>query len=114
MSDVIEKAGPVNRRTFLAAIPAAIAAAPLVAADHPRLAIDGGKPVRAARLSGFGYPGARMYDEQEKTEILEAYETKTLFRFYGPGKSYKVETFEREFAAFMGAKYVLAVTSGTA
>jgi 8-amino-3,8-dideoxy-alpha-D-manno-octulosonate transaminase len=115
MSDTNQNPGAVNRRTFLAAIPAAIAAAPLVAAtEGGQLAIDGGKPVRATRLSGFGYPGARLYDEQEKTEVLEAYDTKTLFRFYGPSQSHKVEYFEKEFGAFMGARYVLAATSGTA
>src|SRR6266852_9891082 len=84
MSDNSQNPGPVNRRTFLAAIPAAIAVAPFVAAaDAPKLAIEGGKPVRTARLTGFGYPGARLYDEQEKAEVLDAYATKTLFRYYG-------------------------------
>ena len=114
MSDT-QNPGPVNRRTFLTAIPAAIAAAPLAAAaSEPKLAIEGGTPVRSTRLTGFGYPGARMYDNQEITEVSEAYQTKTLFRFYGPGQPHKVELFEKEFGAFMGAKYVLAVTSGTA
>jgi 8-amino-3,8-dideoxy-alpha-D-manno-octulosonate transaminase len=115
MNDNNQNPVPVNRRTFLATIPAALAVAPLVtAADVPKLAIEGGKPVRTVRLTGFGYPGARLYDEQEKAEVLEAYATKTLFRYYGPGKPNRVEQLEKEFAAFMGAKYVLAVTSGTA
>jgi len=117
MSDSIQNPHPVNRRTFLAAIPTAIAAAPLVAAttDGQKLAIDGGTPVRASRhMSGAGYPGARVYDDQEKKEVSEAIDTKTLFRFYGPGKPHKVEYFEKELAAYLGAKHVLGVTSGTA
>ena len=111
----IENPPPVDRRTFLATIPAAMAAVPLVAATTDRpLAIDGGTPVRTSRHSGVGYPGARVYDDQEKTEITEAIDTKTLFRFYGPGEPHKVEYFERDFGAFLGTKHVLGVTSGTA
>jgi hypothetical protein len=67
MSDSIENPRPVNRRTFLATIPTAIAAAPLEAAattEGQKLAIDGGTPVRASRHMPFvGYPGARVYDD---------------------------------------------------
>ena len=127
MSKTIQNPHQVNRRTFLAAIPAAIAAAPSMSAapalsatpvmadaDPTKLAIDGGKPLRATYLGGEGFPGAKMYDEQEKHEVLDAYATKTLFRFYGPGKPVMAESFEKELATFMGAKYVLGVTSGTA
>jgi len=78
-----------------------------------KLAIDGGKPVRAEPLIGR-YPGAMMIGEEEKKAVLEVLESKSLFRFYGPGEPSKVSTFEDEFAEKMGAKHALAVTSGTA
>ena len=112
---LLENKGPVNRRAFLTGVPAAIAAGPLVAAsDRQRLASEGGTPVRSTPLTGGGFAGARAYDEKERAELSEAYETKSLFRFYGPGKPRKVEQFEQELAAFMGTKYALGVTSGTA
>jgi dTDP-4-amino-4,6-dideoxygalactose transaminase len=54
-------------------------------------------------------------DEEEEQAVLEVIRSKRLFRYYGPnpGPS-KVEEFEKAFARFMGAKYAVAVTSGTA
>ena len=106
---------PVNRRTFLAAIPvvAATASAASAADGEEKLAIDGGKPVRPAGLWS-SYPGTQFYDDKERTHLLEAYDSHSLFRFYGPKEPKKVAQFEKEFAQFMGAKYALCVTSGTA
>jgi len=78
-----------------------------------KLAIDGGRPVREEPLIGL-YPGAMMIGEEEKRAVLEVLESRSLFRFYGPGEPNKVETFEKEFAEKMGTKHALAVTSGTA
>src|SRR6266478_9252140 len=97
----------VDRRMFLAALPA------IAAADELKLAVDGGKPVRSTRLS-TGFPGAQFYDEQERMELNQAYDTHTLFRFYGPQTPEKVVKFEQELGSFMGVKHALAVTSGTA
>src|SRR5438067_1202627 len=106
---------PVNRRTFLAAIPvvAATASAASAADAGEKLAIDGGKPVRVAGLWS-SFPGTQFYDGKERTHLLEAYDSHSLFRFYGPKEPKKVAQFEKEFAQFMGAKYALCVTSGTA
>jgi dTDP-4-amino-4,6-dideoxygalactose transaminase len=54
-------------------------------------------------------------DEAEEQAVLEVLRTKRLFRFYGPddGPS-KVDQLEQAFAAHMGTRYALAVTSGTA
>lgn len=64
-----------------------------------------------------GGPGAFMFGEEEKKELLEVVEGKHLFR-YGteddPDFKHKVKSFEEEMAAFTGAKYALATTSGTA
>ncbi|MBI3695717.1 MAG: DegT/DnrJ/EryC1/StrS family aminotransferase [Acidobacteria bacterium] len=88
----------MKRRVFLAAVPALAAARP---------------PVRATRLS-TSYPGTQFYDQQEQNEVLGALESRSLFRWYGPGTPKKVARFEQELARFMGVKHALAVTSGTA
>ena len=106
MSDPIITRHGVNRRAFLAATVPAIAATSLPAAQSETGA-------RTTPLT-TECPGAQYYDEKERVELNEAYDTHTLFRYYGLQPPVKVAKFEQEFGAFMGAKYVLAVTSGTA
>ncbi len=93
----------VGRRAFLAAAPAGAAAAQSGNGISPR-------PQRPPTA----YPGAQMYDDQERAAVNQALESKSLFRWYGPGKPTKVTTFEQDLARYMGARYALAVTSGTA
>jgi 8-amino-3,8-dideoxy-alpha-D-manno-octulosonate transaminase len=100
----------INRRELLSA--AALAAAGAQAA--PTLAVNGGKPVREKPLKAT-YWGPEFYDDKERAELLDVLEARSPFRWYGPGAPpRKVLQFEQEFAARMGAKYALAVTSGTA
>src|SRR5437879_3378386 len=115
MSHVNQGEKQVNRRRFVGAIPmiAAGTRAAIAADDKEKLAIDGGKPVRAAGLSS-SFPGTQFYDDKERTHLLEAYDSHSLFRFYGPKEPQKVAQFEKEFAHCMGVKYALCVTSGTA
>src|SRR5258705_5220990 len=111
---MIDPIGPRNRVDRRAFLTSAIASSALpAAAARQGAVVEGGKPVRATRLS-TEFPGTQFYDEQERAELNEAYETHSLFRFYGSQTPQKVARFEREFASFMGGKYALAVTSGTA
>lgn len=73
-----------------------------------RLAIDGGPPVRKDRL-GTGPYGPQYYDDEEKQELIEVIDSRNPFRHVGG----KVAQFEREYAKYLGAKYVIGVTSGT-
>jgi 8-amino-3,8-dideoxy-alpha-D-manno-octulosonate transaminase len=62
-------------------------------------------------------PGFEVFGEEEKKEILEVLATGVLFRYEFPEQRkgvWKVKTFEEKFAAYCGAKYGQAVTSGTA
>ena len=61
------------------------------------------------------YPGGLKIGSEEEAAVLEVIRNQRLFRYYGPnpGPS-KVEELEKAFAAFMGTKYAMAVTSGTA
>ena len=62
-------------------------------------------------------PGFEVFGEEEKKEILEVLETGVLFRYEFQEQRkgvWKVKGFEEKFAAYCGAKYGQAVTSGTA
>ncbi len=104
----------MSRRTFLAAVSAA-ASAPLLGAaiNHQDLAVEGGKPVRATPLTTH-FEGANFIDEKEEMQVVEAVKSRSLFRFYGFENPTKTRDFELNFAKFIGTKYALAVTSGTA
>lgn len=98
----------MKRRTFVAAASAAAG----LAADSKTgtKAID---PVRAQPLQAK-YWGPEYYDEQEQQQLADVFNARSPFRWYGNQTPLKTATFEREFAAKIGAKYALAVTSGTA
>src|SRR5690242_4320854 len=109
-----------KRRTFLAAVSGLVSSRLLAAdavptrSDHSaQLAVNGGKPVRSTPLSS-SYPGTQFYDEQEPKGVLEVVQSRSLFRWYGPKPTKTVAALERDLAAFVGTKYALAVTSGTA
>jgi 8-amino-3,8-dideoxy-alpha-D-manno-octulosonate transaminase len=106
-----EKSG-ISRRVFLTAVSAAASAPLLAGAAAPRLALNGGTPVRSTPLR-TNYEGANFIGSEEKKELDEAVETRSLFRFYGFSQPQKAKTFEEEFQKFMGVKYALGVTSGT-
>ncbi len=68
----------VGRRAFLTAVPAGAAAVPLQEQT-------GSRPSR----SPTSYPGAQLYDEKERVEVNDALESRSLFRWYGPGSPTK-------------------------
>jgi dTDP-4-amino-4,6-dideoxygalactose transaminase len=100
----------MNRRMFLAG-----AAAAGAAGNTPKLAADGGKPVRETPLKA-DYFGTSVYGEEESRELIDVVKTRRPFRWYGPGNEppVKVATFEKDFARRMQTRYALAVTSGSA
>ena len=101
----------MNRRTFLAGAVAAAGAS----ANPPKLAVEGGSPVRATPLEA-DFWGTAFYGDDEDRELTDVVKLRRPFRWYGPGKEppAKVATFEREFARRMQTKFALAVTSGSA
>jgi dTDP-4-amino-4,6-dideoxygalactose transaminase len=69
------------------------------------LALFGGKPAKSKP-----FPVWPQYDEKERHALEEVLESRVWWRTPGT----KTLTFEREFAAFHGAKHGIAVTNGTA
>ncbi len=80
---------------------------------NAKLAALGGSPARSEPLPP-PYPGALCIGDEEKQAVLEVIESRSLFRYYGPKLLGKVDALEREFAAVVGVRRALAVSSGTA
>ena len=107
-----------NRREFLSTLGAAsvgsmivgTATAGFAAGGKEKLAIDGGTPVRKTPL-GYKAYGPQFYNDVEKRELLEVLESRRPFRWWKSNS--KVLEFEEAYAAHIGVKYALGVTSGT-
>jgi len=106
-----------NRREFLASVGAAGAASIVAKSAGVRaangvekLAIDGGTPVRKTPLHYQPY-GPQFYNEVEQREILEVLASKKPFRWWKKGS--KALQFEQAYAAHIGVKHAIGVTSGT-
>jgi 8-amino-3,8-dideoxy-alpha-D-manno-octulosonate transaminase len=61
-----------------------------------------------------GYVGPQFFDQREEEALREVLESGSPFRYWGPGRPQKVLRFEEAFAKYMGTRFALAVTSGTA
>jgi len=77
------------------------------------LALYGGKPVRPEPLPVM-HPGSSQIDDEEINAVLEVLKSQSLYRFYGPKFMNITGKFEKEFREYVGVKYALAVSSGTA
>jgi 8-amino-3,8-dideoxy-alpha-D-manno-octulosonate transaminase len=82
-------------------------------AQTAALALDGGTPARR-RADPPMYPGGNMIGAEEEQAVLDVLRSKRLFRYYGPNKGEsQVAALEQAFAAHMGARKAVAVSSGT-
>ncbi len=61
-----------------------------------------------------GYIGPQFFDRHEEQALMEVLESRSPFRYWGAGKPTKVLRFEEHFAKYMGTRFALGVTSGTA
>jgi Predicted pyridoxal phosphate-dependent enzyme apparently involved in regulation of cell wall biogenesis len=77
------------------------------------LAINGGKPVREKEFP-TKLLGASLIGSEEMKELADVVKEKSPFRHYGLGNPHKTEDFESEARKMLGAKYALAVSSGSA
>jgi dTDP-4-amino-4,6-dideoxygalactose transaminase len=60
------------------------------------------------------WPGAHYYDDAETEAVLRLIRSHSLFRFYGPDHQNEASLFEKELAGYIGARYCLGVSQGTA
>jgi 8-amino-3,8-dideoxy-alpha-D-manno-octulosonate transaminase len=77
-----------------------------------KLAIDGGTPVRSEPLP-LEFPGVHYMNEEEVEAAVRVLRSRSLFRHYGINEPREVKSFEAEFAAFLGIRHALGVSSGT-
>jgi len=79
---------------------------------NKRLAINGGTPVRTTPLP-LEFPGVHHMGEEEVEAAVRVLRSRSPFRYYGVDLQKEVETFEQEFASFLGISHCLAMNSGT-
>lgn len=60
------------------------------------------------------WPGALHYDEREVEAVSRVVKAQAPYRYYGVDFQREVEQLEKEFAEFIGVKYCLGVSHGTA
>lgn len=102
----------LTRREFLGRGMAAVSVA--------AVALETGSATAAEPAAGNmgtidpGYVGPQFYDQHEAAALREVVESGSPFRYWGPGRPTKVKNFEDAFAAYMGTRFALGVTSGTA
>jgi 8-amino-3,8-dideoxy-alpha-D-manno-octulosonate transaminase len=77
-----------------------------------RLAINGGAAVRSEPLP-LEFPGVHYMDQEEIDAVSRVVRSRSLFRYYGINLQKEVESFESEFADFLGISHATAVSSGT-
>ncbi len=70
-------------------------------------------PIRDTPLPPM-YPGATSYNHRELDAVIKVIKAQSTFRFYGPNFLDYSGMFEKEYAKYIGTKYALAVSSGTA
>jgi len=99
----------LSRRNFLAA--GCLAASGLRL--RPALANPQSSPAEVPDIDP-GFVGPQFFDEKEEQALKEVLESGSPFRYWGPGRPQKVQRFEENFAEYMGVRFALGVTSGTA
>jgi 8-amino-3,8-dideoxy-alpha-D-manno-octulosonate transaminase len=70
-------------------------------------------PIRRQPLPAE-FPGAHALDQEEEEALLRVCRSKSLYRYHGIDPQREAARFEEEFAAFVGIRHAVAVTSGTA
>lgn len=80
--------------------------------EESQLAIHGGSPVRSQPLP-LEFPGVHHMDEEEVEAAARVLRDRSPFRYYGIKARDEVDGFEKEFAAYLGLPYAVAVSSGT-
>ena len=103
----------LTRREFLRTGCMALSGAAIGSGARRLLGGESPKPVEVRNIDP-GFIGPQFFDKREEEALLEVLESGSPFRFWGPGKPTKVLRFEENFAKYMGTRFALGVSSGTA
>jgi 8-amino-3,8-dideoxy-alpha-D-manno-octulosonate transaminase len=103
----------VSRRRFLAAGVTAASCSAIALTRQSAWAAPGRAGAVGPAIDP-GYFASQFYDAREEEAVQDVIRTGSPFRYWGPANPKRVKTFEVEYAKYMGTKYALAVTSGTA
>ena len=103
----------LTRRKFLTTGCIALSGATIGAGSQRLLGQERSRSMDVPNISP-GYIGPQFFDEREEQALLDVLESRSPFRYRGPGKPVKVLHFEENFAKYMGTPFALGVTSGTA
>ncbi len=103
----------LTRRRFLRTSCMAVSGVGLGAGAQRLLGEETPKPIDMPNINP-GYIGPQFFDKREEEALLEVLESRSPFRYWGPGQPTKVLHFEEGFAEYMGVRFGLGVTSGTA
>jgi len=103
----------LTRREFLTSSCTALSGAGVGLMAQRLSGKEGPKPAEMPDIDP-GYVGPQFFDKREQDALLEVLESGSPFRFWGPGQPVKVLRFEQDFAKYMGTRFALGVTSGTA
>jgi 8-amino-3,8-dideoxy-alpha-D-manno-octulosonate transaminase len=103
----------VSRREFLRTSCMALSGAAIGSGAPTLLGGESRKSVEVRNIDP-GFIGPQFFDKREEEALLEVLESGSPFRFWGPGRPTKVLRFEENFAKYMGTRFALGVTSGTA
>jgi len=103
----------LTRRKFLKTGYSAMSGAALSVAAQKLLGEQGPKAIETPSIEP-GFVGPQFFDEREEQALLEVLESRSPFRFWGSSKPTKVLRFEENFGKYMGTRFALGVTSGTA
>ncbi|MGD8501032.1 MAG: DegT/DnrJ/EryC1/StrS family aminotransferase [Phycisphaerales bacterium] len=103
----------LTRRKFLTKSCIALSGAGISSGAQRLLAGESPKPMDVPDIDP-GYIGPQFFDKREEQALLEVLESRSPFRFWGSGRPMKVLRFEENFAEYMGTRFSLGVTSGTA
>jgi len=74
--------------------------------------VQAARPIRTEPLPRE-FPGVHGMDEEEVEAAVRVVRSKSLYRYYSLTPQAEVNAFESEFAAHIGVRHALAVTSGT-
>ncbi|MHC4692223.1 MAG: DegT/DnrJ/EryC1/StrS family aminotransferase [Planctomycetota bacterium] len=102
-----------NRRQFLTSGCMALSAAAAGIGTSTLLGQASIEPKEPPNINP-GYIGPQFFDKHEEQALLEVLESRSPFRYWGPGNPEKVLRFEENFAKHMQTRFALGVTSGTA